>query len=84
MAGSATSDQTSDDESTGTETGPTPPLADLTDRPAPTPGPLTKPGPVVRSPRNRARWLIPLIVIVVLAATAGGMILWQVSQTGLA
>lgn len=84
MAGNGASDQASDDGIAEASTGPTPPLADLTDRPAPTPGPLTKPAPVVRPPRRRARWLVPLIVVVVLAATAGGLIIWQAAQTGLA
>lgn len=66
------------------ETGSVPPIADLTDRPAPTPGPLTKPAPVVRPPKRAARWLVPVIVVVVLAAVAGAVIAWQVSQSGIA
>ncbi len=84
MADNGASDQASDDGIPDASTGPTPPLADLTDRPAPTPGPLTKPAPVVRPPRRRARWLVPLIVIAVLAVTAVGLIIWQTAQPGLA
>jgi len=83
-AGNAAPDRASNDDTVRATTGPTPPIADLTDRPAPTPGPLTKPAPVVRPPRRRARWLVPTIVILVLAATAGGIILWQATQSGLA
>lgn len=83
MTSNAAPDRASDDDSAEPTTGSTPPLADLTDRPTPTPGPLTKPATVIRPPRRRARWLVPLIVVVVLAATVGGIILWQASQAGL-
>lgn len=82
MAEDAAGDRASDDESTP-GTGPTPPLADLSGRPEPTPGPLTKPAPVVRSPRRRARWLAPLITVVVLAAAVGAVLIWQATQAGL-
>lgn len=77
MAAGAASDRASSDDNADAETGPTPPMADLTDRPTPTPGPLTKPAPVVRPPKRRARWLVPLIVVVVLAAAAVGIMIWQ-------
>lgn len=72
------------DERDDAETDSPPPVADLTDRPSPAPGPLTKPAPVVRQPRQRARWFIPVIVILVLAAAAVGVIAWQAAQSGLA
>lgn len=83
MTADAAPDRAPEDDHAEPTTDSVPPLADLTDRPAPTPGPLTKPAPVVRPPKRRARWLVPVIVIVVLAATAGGIILWQASQAGL-
>ncbi|WP_230102676.1 MULTISPECIES: hypothetical protein [unclassified Microbacterium] len=83
MVAGATSDQTPGDERKP-DTGSTPPLADLTSRPVPVPGPLTKPSPVVRPPRRRARWLVPAIVVAVLAAVAVGIVLWQAAQPGLA
>lgn len=62
------------DPDPGTErrprTGPTPPMADLTGRPEPVPGPLTKPSPVIRAPRRRARWLLPTVIVIVVAAGA--------------
>ena len=64
-------------------TGSTPPMADLSGRSEPVPGPLTKPAPVIRPPRRRTRWLIPVIIIVVLAAAAGTAVIWQMSQSGL-
>ncbi|WP_194420721.1 hypothetical protein [Microbacterium abyssi] len=66
------------------ETDSPPPLADLTDRPSPAPGPLTKPAPVVRPPRQRARWIVPVTVVLVLAAVAAGIIVWQAAQSGIA
>lgn len=83
MQGNAAADRASDDESPPPSTRPSPPLADLAGRPEPTPGPLTKPAPVVRPPRRRARWLAPLIAVVVLAAAAGAVIVWQATQAGL-
>lgn len=83
MSAGAASDPASSDENVDANTGATPPIADLTDRPAPAPGPLTKPAPVVRPPRRRARWLVPLISVAVLAAAAGGLIIWQAVQAGL-
>jgi len=82
MAAGTASDRASSDENADADTGATPPMADLTDRPAPTPGPLTKPAPVVRPPRRRARWLVPLIVVAVLVAAGGGLIIWQAAQAG--
>jgi hypothetical protein len=79
-----TSDGAHGGESRTPDTGTVPPLADLTDRPAPSPGPLTKPAPVIRPPRRRARWLVPSIVVAVLAAVAVGIIVWQAAQPGLA
>jgi len=68
----------------GPQSGPIPPLGDLTDRPTPTPGPLTKPAPVVRPPRRRPRWVVPVVIVLILAASATALIIWQTSQTGLA
>lgn len=52
----------------------TPPIADLTDRAAPTPGPLTKPVAIPRTrPRNRPLWkflAIGVLVIVIVGAAA--------------
>lgn len=58
-----------------------PPLIDLTGRPAPSPGPLTKPAPVIRAPKKRRRWLIPVIIALVLAVGAGAGIAWRSAQT---
>lgn len=56
----------------------TPPIADLTDREAPTPGPLTKPIAIARTTgRRRPRWLILVIVLLVLVAAGG--IIWSLS-----
>ena len=83
MTAGAPSDQPPGD-ARGPDTGSTPPIADLTSRPVPVPGPLTKPAPVIRPPRQRARWLVPSIVVIVLAAVAVGIIVWQAAQSGIA
>lgn len=57
-----------------------PPLIDLTGRPTPSPGPLTKPAPVIRPPKKRRRWLIPVIIALVLALAAGAGIAWRAAQ----
>lgn len=64
-------------------TGPTPPMADLTGKPEPAPGPLTKPAPVIRPARRTARWLVPLIIVVALAVAGGAIVFWQLLQSGL-
>ncbi|MCS3843143.1 hypothetical protein [Microbacterium sp. AK031] len=57
---------------------PTPPLADLSTRPSPVPGPLTKPAPVIRAQkRKRRRWLILGAVLIVLAGLIAGGIAWS-------
>jgi len=63
-------------------TGPTPPMADLTGRPEPAPGPLTKPAPVIRSPRRRTGWILPLIIVLLVAGGAA-IVISQLSQSGL-
>ncbi|KDA06915.1 hypothetical protein DC31_07020 [Microbacterium sp. CH12i] len=55
----------------------TPPIADLTGRETPTPGPLTKPVAIPRAlRRRRPRWVVVVIVLVALAAVAAGIIWW--------
>ncbi|MGL3149173.1 hypothetical protein ACSS7Z_02310 [Microbacterium sp. A82] len=49
-----------------------PPLIDLTSRPEPTPGPLTKPSPTIK-PQKGPRWRILLIAVLVLAAAAAAI-----------
>lgn len=49
-----------------------PPLLDVSDRPAATPGPLTKPSPIVRPPR-RARWKIVITVALIVAAAVAAI-----------
>ena len=56
---------------------PAPPLADLSTRPSPVPGPLTKPAPVIRPPRRRTRWVAVVAVLVVLAGLIAGGIAWS-------
>ena len=57
---------------------PTPPLADLSTRPSPVPGPLTKPAPVIRAQkRKRRRWVILGAVLIVLAGLIAGGIAWS-------
>lgn len=46
-----------------------PPLLDVSDRPAATPGPLTKPSPTIR-PQKGPRWKILVIAVLVIAAAA--------------
>jgi len=77
------SDRSTDRREPGSAPVHTPPLIDLSGRAAPSPGPLTKPSPVVRAPRQRARWLVPVIVLAALALAGGGAIVWQMTQTGL-
>jgi hypothetical protein len=83
MTDNAASDRAPDTDRTGPDTGSTPPLADLTGRPEPAPGPLTKPAPVVRPPKRRARWLVPAVSLLALAAVAGIVIAWVTSWTGM-
>ncbi|MGO2746071.1 hypothetical protein [Microbacterium sp.] len=78
MVTGAASDQTPGSDKQPS-TGPTPPLANLSGRPEPVPGPLTKPSPVIRPQRRRARWLVPLIVVIVLVAAGAGAVIWQLS-----
>lgn len=47
-----------------------PPLPDPAARPAPEPGPLTKPAPVIRPPKRKRRWWV-LIIVVLALVTAG-------------
>jgi len=54
-----------------------PPLADLSTRPSPVPGPLTKPAPVIRAQKKRRRWVIVVAVLVVLAGLIAGGIAWS-------
>ncbi|GGD63756.1 hypothetical protein [Microbacterium murale] len=54
-----------------------PPLADLSTRPSPVPGPLTKPAPVIRPPKKRRRWVVIVAVLVVLAGLIAGGIAWS-------
>ncbi len=56
---------------------PAPPLADLSTRPSPVPGPLTKPAPVIRPPKMRRRWVVIVAVLVVLAGLIAGGIAWS-------
>ncbi|MCE7482637.1 hypothetical protein [Microbacterium profundi] len=56
---------------------PAPPLADLSTRPSPVPGPLTKPAPVIRPPKKRRRWVVLAAVLVVLAGLIAGGIAWS-------
>ena len=59
------------------------PLADLSTRPSPVPGPLTKPAPVVHPPRKRRRWVLVVAAVIVLAGLIAGGIAWSNSmQTG--
>ncbi|WP_307359175.1 hypothetical protein [Microbacterium murale] len=59
---------------------PAPPLADLSTRPSPVPGPLTKPAPVIRPPKKRRRWMIVVAALLVLAALIAGGIAWSNSM----
>ena len=78
----AQSDQTPDQKPERPVTGSVPPLLDLSHQTELAPGPLTKPAPVIRPPKTRTRWLIPVIVIVVLAAAAGIAVSWQAGLGG--
>jgi hypothetical protein len=53
------------------------PLADLSTRPSPVPGPLTKPAPVIRPPKRRRRWVGVVAVLIVLAGLIAGGIAWS-------
>lgn len=54
------------------------PSINLAGRTELTPGPLTKPSPVVRPKRSPARWLVPVIGIVVLVVVVVvTAIVWQ-------
>jgi hypothetical protein len=59
---------------------PTPPLIDLSARTGPTPGPLTKPAPVIRPPKKRRRWVIVAAALIVLAGLIAGGIVWSNSM----
>lgn len=50
-----------------------PPLLDVSDRPAATPGPLTKPSPTIRPPQ-RPRWKILIAAVVILAAAVAAIV----------
>lgn len=64
-------------DSQGNDVHMVPPLADLSGKEAPVPGPLTKPVPVQRSRRTRRpRWML-LIVAVAVLAIIGGIIWWS-------
>lgn len=55
-----------------------PPLADLSGRDAPVPGPLTKPVAIPRPPsRRRPRWTHLVLLLLALAAAAG--FIWWLS-----
>lgn len=54
-----------------------PPLVDLSTRPSPVPGPLTKPSPVIRTPKTHRRWVIIIAVVVVLTGLTAGGIAWS-------
>ena len=43
-----------------------PPLLDVSDRPAATPGPLTKPSPTIR-PQKGPRWKLLIVAVAVVA-----------------
>lgn len=58
---------------------PQPPLVDLSARTSPTPGPLTKPAPVIRPPKKRRRWVVVGAVLIVLAGLIAGGIVWSSS-----
>lgn len=55
---------------------PAPRLIDLSTRPSPVPGPLTKPAPVIRPPKKSRRWLIIVAALIVLAGLIGSGITW--------
>ena len=57
-----------------TPTDADPPLLDVSDRPAATPGPLTKPSPTVR-PKKGQRWKFFLAGFIVLAAALAAILL---------
>lgn len=59
---------------------PAPPLADLSTRPSPVPGPLTKPAPVIRPPKKRRRWVFVVAALIVLAGLIAGGIVWSNSM----
>ena len=59
-----------DDDPISAEAGP--PLLDVSDRPAATPGPLTKPSPTIR-PQKAPRWKIVVIAVLVIAAAAAAL-----------
>lgn len=56
---------------------PAPPLIDISTRPSPVPGPLTKPAPVIRPPKKSRRWLIIVAALIVLAGLIAGGIAWS-------
>lgn len=49
-----------------------PPLLDVSDRPAATPGPLTKPSPTVR-PQQGPRWKLLIVAVLILAVTTAAI-----------
>lgn len=54
-----------------------PKMADLSTRPAPVPGPLTKPMAVVRPPRKGRRALVVAAVVIAIAAIALAFVLFM-------
>lgn len=54
-----------------------PPLIDISTRPSPVPGPLTKPAPVIRPPKKSRRWLVVVVALFVLAGLIAGGIAWS-------
>lgn len=68
------------DEQPHPHTEPTPPLIDISTRPSPVPGPLTKPAPVIRPPKKNRRWLIVAVILFVLAGLVAGGIAWSNSM----
>lgn len=61
---------------------PAPPLIDLSTRPSPVPGPLTKPAPVIRPRRRRRRWAVVVAALIVLTGLIAGGIAWSNSLQG--
>lgn len=67
------------DEHDTDDTHQEPPLADLSERPTPTPGPLTKPSPTQSDGRRRGplRALIIVLAVVLLLLIISGIIWWS-------